>query len=206
VIPSSARGLAWIVMPRINGGSSGVVCWLRAFALSPQTGSRSILSRTSHPSNTCPKTVCKLFKCGCCSYKMKNCDCDDGERQGQAHKERQKTSDQRRASTSSSHRLGNPKPGTYRNPCGLVDHRQLIHLQNATHALMRRRQETHLVRVGASVGHGESAAPVVQVVGMEFVGERDLIAPDRRFLARDCRRISSLLRDLNGQKKERRGE
>lgn len=66
VIPSSANGLAWIVIPVISGGSMGVDL--------PLTGRRSHLSNVSQPSRTCPKTVCILFKCGCCSYKMKNCD------------------------------------------------------------------------------------------------------------------------------------
>lgn len=61
-------------MPVISGGSNGVVFWLLFGALSPQTGSRSHLSSVSQPSRTWPKTVCILFKCGCCSYKIKNCD------------------------------------------------------------------------------------------------------------------------------------
>ena len=66
VIPSSANGLAWIVMPVISGGSTGVDF--------PLIGNRSHLSSVSHPSKTCPKTVWRLFKWGCCSYKIKNWD------------------------------------------------------------------------------------------------------------------------------------
>lgn len=62
------------MMPVISGGSKGVVFWLLFGAFSPQTGSRSHLSSVSQPSRTWPKTVCILFKCGCCSYKIKNCD------------------------------------------------------------------------------------------------------------------------------------
>ena len=74
-IPSLARGFAWIVILIISGGSKGVVFWLLDCAFSPQTGNLSHLSSVSHPSRTWPKTVCILSKCGCCSYKIKNCDC-----------------------------------------------------------------------------------------------------------------------------------
>ena len=40
----------------------------------PKTGKASILSSTSQPSSMRPKMVCKLFRWGCRSKQIKNCE------------------------------------------------------------------------------------------------------------------------------------
>jgi hypothetical protein len=38
--------------------------------------------------------------------------------------------------------------------------------------------QTHLIGIGTSIGHTQPTTPIVQIVGMKFIGKGDFVTPN----------------------------